>query len=288
MSMSDTAKMDMTCAGYVLATSRKLAVCLLWMLGSPVADGAPANGPPPPICPAQASVTSPGAVTQYQCENGCVFEAPNDVEAEVLTEFEKYEGRVPYMYLDTRDNVTVGIGDFLPAASNASALPFYEGQQVRASSPGIENGYGLVKADAQPATCAMDTSTCRGSSSYRDVVDLTITDDDIDTVAKGQIGVFGDELVIVYPDFASYPSKVQLALYDMIFNLGQTKLQKSFPSFDGAIVARDWQTAANESHRTGIPQERNDYVKGLLEQAVSDGVAATSLLQQCPVGTAPH
>lgn len=266
------------------AVCRRLVLCIPCLLGSWMAGATPADGPPP-ICPAQAQTADPDAATRYECANSCAFESPIDVEAEALVEFEKYEGRVPYMYLDTRSNVTVGIGDMLPDSSVAVGLPFVERPTTRVDDPVIATGFTTVASNAQPASCDTDMSTCHGSSYYGNVTDLILGDDDIDTIARGQIAVFGTELEVVYPDFDGYPSKVQLALYDMIFNLGQTKLQKNFPSFDAAIMARDWQKAADESHRSGIQQERNDYVRNLLEEAAGDSRAASTRLQQCPAAS---
>jgi GH24 family phage-related lysozyme (muramidase) len=240
---------------------------------------------PPPICRPALPPTDQAGKNRYECDHQCAFEAPVDVQAESLTEFEKYEGRVPYMYLDTRSNVTTGIGDMLPNSGSAAALPFFYHAGTTAEKPVIEDGYGTVAGNPQPANCAQDMSACHGSSYYSSETDLILKDVDIDTIAEGQIAVFGEELKVIYPDFDSYPSNVQLALYDMIFNLGQTKLQKSFPSFDAAIAARDWQKAADESHRSGISEERNDYVKNLLEQAASDGQTDIARLQQCPAAS---
>ena len=68
----------------------------------------------------------------------------------------------------------------------------------------------------------------------------------------------------------------------MIYNLGASGIENKFPSFTAAIKARDWQKAADESHRTGISGTRNDYVKDLLEKAAADSKAAEEKLNQCP------
>jgi len=61
---------------------------------------------------------------------------------------------------------------------------------------------------------------------------------------------------------------VKLALFDMIFNLGMPNLKNTWPKFNAAIQAKDWQAAANNSNRKPpVSPERNQYVKDLLEKA---------------------
>ena len=261
------------------ATGRAALLLTLSLAGA--AAGVHAGSLSPPICPAQAVPANDQERQRIECAGPCAYQPPVDVPAQALDEFETYEGRVPYMYLDTRDNVTTGIGDRLPNAGAASVLPFFGGADP-APPPTIEDGFGTVTAQAQPAACADDVTACRGAASYGGVVDLLLHDAAIDAIARGQIASFGDELRTLYAGFDGYPAKVQLALYDMIFNLGQTKLRTGFPSFDAAILAGDWQTAADESHRTGIPEERNAYVKDLLEEAAADASAAAVRLAACP------
>lgn len=63
------------------------------------------------------------------------------------------------------------------------------------------------------------------------------------------------------------PDEVKLALYDMIFNLGMPKLKNGYPNFNRHIGNNDWAAAARESRRHGISDERNLYVRTLLNQA---------------------
>ena len=50
----------------------------------------------------------------------------------------------------------------------------------------------------------------------------------------------------------------------MIFNLGATKITRSFPNFNTALKAKDWKKAATESNRPDVNLARNQYVKQLL------------------------
>lgn len=52
-----------------------------------------------------------------------------------------------------------------------------------------------------------------------------------------------------------------------LFNLGMPKLKNGYPDFNRHIGNNDWAAAARESRRHGISDERNLYVRTLLNQA---------------------
>jgi GH24 family phage-related lysozyme (muramidase) len=67
-----------------------------------------------------------------------------------------------------------------------------------------------------------------------------------------------------YPkDFDALPQNVQLALFDMIFNLGPTGLTK-FTQFNKSIKDGNWKNAATQCERIGVSGDRNEYVRKLL------------------------
>ncbi len=57
----------------------------------------------------------------------------------------QWEGNVDYMYLDTRDNVTVGVGTLLQDAASAAALPFrHKDSGALASTDDITAEYDVI------------------------------------------------------------------------------------------------------------------------------------------------
>jgi hypothetical protein len=64
--------------------------------------------------------------------------------------------------------------------------------------------------------------------------------------------------------FEKLHKNIQMALFDMIFNLGATKIVNSFPGFNKALKAGDWKKAATESNRPDFNTARNQYVKQFL------------------------
>ena len=170
----------------------------------------------------------------------------------------EYEGKVNHMYLDSKGYVTVGVGHLLESVAAAQALKFVQQEGSAASAAQIATDFESVKAQAPN----------RVASYYKKYTQLTLAQADIESLTDEHIESFYTELKQLYPEFDSYPVVAQLALFDMIFNLGMTTLKRGFPSFNRAVLARDWQKAAAESHRKApISEARNQYVHDLLVQA---------------------
>lgn len=171
---------------------------------------------------------------------------------------EKYEGKVSHMYLDSNGYVTVGVGHLLSSVAEAQKLAFKTGKSMPASATDIKSDYESVKKQASN----------RLSSFYKNHTKLFLPDTEIDKLTNQHIDSFEKELKLIYSGFDTLPAEVKLALLDLIFNVGMTKLKNNWPTFNAAIKAKDWQKAADNSSRTSpISAERNNYVKDLLEKA---------------------
>ncbi|MCL7420497.1 MAG: pesticin C-terminus-like muramidase [Methylobacter sp.] len=180
-------------------------------------------------------------------------------EKQILrTKLEKYEGKVNYMYLDSKGYVTVGVGHLINSVADAQKLAFITPKSLPASATDIKADYDTVKK--QPAN--------RLASFYKKHAKLTLPNAEVDKLTNKHIDSFEKELRLIYSGFDAFPSEVKLALFDLIFNLGMPNLKNKWPMFNAAIKAKDWQKAAYNSSRTApISAERNKYVKDLLEKA---------------------
>lgn len=97
-------------------------------------------------------------------------------------------------------------------------------------------------------------------------------DTDIDLLLYKHIDSFYRELTNIYKKANGYPDdfdklhkNVQLALFDMIFNLGASKIVNSFPKFNTALKAGEWKKATAEANRPDVSPSRNQYVQQLLQ-----------------------
>ncbi|MBE1285410.1 MAG: hypothetical protein GJ676_19010 [Rhodobacteraceae bacterium] len=184
------------------------------------------------------------------------FEEPTvGVESKLKKKLVLYEGKIPHMYLDSVGKVTVGVGHMLPNLSAAQKLSFVNASNKAATKEEIKTDWDAVVAKGKGLK----------ASAYKHKDSLTLPVAKIDAQMASHIKSFRTELKKIFPNFQNYSDEVRLALFDMIFNLGMTRLKKKFPTFVQAIKDEDWKKAASESKRKGISGKRNAYVKKLLE-----------------------
>jgi len=172
---------------------------------------------------------------------------------------ELYEGNVPHMYLDSKGYVTIGIGSLIPSVKAAQKLPFvHDKTHKKATANEIQTDYNnVLKANSLKLNFQ--------ASYYKRFTHLKLKQNTIDKLFTQHVSNFHTELKRLYPQFNHYPVEVKLILFDMVYNMGITKLKKQFPKFNKAIINMDWHKAANESHRKlPISSKRNNYVKNLL------------------------
>ncbi len=179
------------------------------------------------------------------------------------TNIERYEGKVPHMYLDSRGFVTVGVGHLLSKVEDAQKVLFQKANGEAASAEDI----------AAEFTRVAEQQGNRVASYYKQFTTLSLSDDTMDQLTNKHIDSFYDELKVIYDDFDTFPSSVKLALFDLIFNLGMTSLRKKWPKLNGCVAAKDWAGAADNCRRRGIADERNDYVKTLLLSGADSAIA---------------
>lgn len=74
-----------------------------------------------------------------------------------------------------------------------------------------------------------------------------------------------------YPnDFDGLPHSVQMALFDLVFNLGARGLTHKFPLLNASIRTGDWRRAAQQSYRPQLSVARNQYVMQLFLSAARE------------------
>ncbi len=178
----------------------------------------------------------------------------------IRKKLEEYEGKIEHMYKDTKGFITVGVGHLLKNLAAAQLLEFiHQTTNKKATKDEIKIDFESIKKSPSGLFAPL----------YKKNTKLKLTSLTIDNITDKHINNFEGELKRIYGvvEFTKFPSEVKLALFDMIFNLGMTKLKNGFPNFNKSIKARNWSNAAKESNRTGIAFARNKYVKDLLNKA---------------------
>jgi len=164
-----------------------------------------------------------------------------------------FEGRIHWMYLDTNKQatVTVGVGQMIPNAQAALRYRFRRPNAEVANNDEIVAEFTRVK-EMRPGYSA---------KAYRRSDSLLLADEDIDEALRQTMSDCVVDLASLFPDFHDYPAPAKIALVDMCFNLGLTKLRLDFPKFCQAVKAQRWQAASVECHRIGPSEERNEWTK---------------------------
>ena len=180
---------------------------------------------------------------------------------EVKEDFEKWEGRFSFMYLDTKGFVTVGIGKMLPNVATAQKLGFVR-RTDKSIATSTEIATDFTEVKKQPFG--------RLASSYEKHTKLDLPDKVIDDLLKIEVSNFEKSLESYFKDYKTYPTNAKRALLDMIYNLGLgVKATKShhatglhqFKILKAAVESGDWKKASENCHRVGPSEARNNWTR---------------------------
>lgn len=178
------------------------------------------------------------------------------VLARLRKKLEEYEGKINHMYIDSEGYVTIGVGHLITNVTSAQNLTLYTTKGKKATKPEIKLDFDTVNKQIKNKL----------ASYYKQFTKLTMKDVDIEKQLDKHIVSFEKELKRVYSGFSALPEDVKLALFDMIFNLGQRNL-KAYKNMNAAIAKSDWLIAAKESNRPKGTARRNKYVSDLFIKA---------------------
>lgn len=186
-----------------------------------------------------------------------------------LAMLKTYEGNFPYMYLDSRGYVTVGVGFLLSTAADATNYTFYLNPAPPAPPPVQRPGTPPprpvpVPSGPQKATDAQikaEWTNINGQAKnhlatfYQRFTTMKMQQSDIDFALTQKINTFEGKARQTFANWDDFPACAQLALLDMIYNLGSLS---AFPSLVKFATAKDWKNAAAQCHRDGPSDQRNN------------------------------
>jgi hypothetical protein len=172
-----------------------------------------------------------------------------------------YEGVVPYMYLDTRQLVTVGVGNLIEPLNLALVLPFqFKVTNTLGITPGrlathaeIEAEWKHLKNHPMAGVLAHYGHTrCRGETNL-----------ELSTASQQQLfwtKTSSTEMGLRqrFPSWDRWPADAQLGLLAMGWGLGTGPLGLGrFTKFNAACSKQDFDAAADESNISSWPADRN-------------------------------
>jgi hypothetical protein len=179
--------------------------------------------------------------------------------------FTASEASSPYMYLDVKGFVTIGIGRLLSTSGAATVLPFvYKSDQSKRATPGeIASEYALVKTKTEWANKKDHLKLFGG------ITALCLPNTSVDAVFENSINGADSwaKKEADFADFDNWPADAQLAIISIIFAMGsvpsQDKGRNKWTVFRKALKEEDFLTAANNSEIIDTRQQdalkkRND------------------------------
>jgi len=195
---------------------------------------------------------------------------PTTIKKKLRKKLYLYEGNFNHLYLDTKGKVTVGVGHLVTHRDAISEITLYT---IKNNQPSLVATL-QEKQDEYDKISKLPWGQRYSAAFFKPHTTLIMKATDIDSLLDKHINNFHKELSNIYKktngyteDFDKMHENIQLAVFDMIFNLGASKIVNIFKKFDAAIKAGDWKKAASESNRVDVNAERNQYVKELLTTA---------------------
>ena len=162
----------------------------------------------------------------------------------------RFEGRVPFMYLDRLGLVTTGMGNLIDPIEQAHLLPWRRLDGTLATTEEVTACWGLVKGH---------TELCqRGGMAYGKLTgnNLRLSEGAIDALIQRKLFANERELKRRFPDFDTWPADAQLGIHSMAWAMGAAF---GFPKFASAVNRRppNFRLAASECHMWNGAPARN-------------------------------
>jgi hypothetical protein len=214
---------------------------------------------------------------------------------------EDLEGRVRFMYCDTKGLVSTGVGNLIDATRREMTPPTDAERQtshqmarrfnwLRGENGPAADG-GEVDAAWDAVKARMDLAP-RGHRAYEQLTSLRITNDEIDRFVFVKL----DEMEATlkrqadFADYDNWPADAQLALLSMSWGMGPAF---GFPDFRGFARAGDFEGCARECRfnpEVGTIVTRNDRDQLCFRnaaQAVASGLDRETLFWPGSPGAVP-
>jgi GH24 family phage-related lysozyme (muramidase) len=174
-----------------------------------------------------------------------------------------YEGEIPFMYLDTRGLVTVGIGNLIDPVASARGLPFqFKARNTLSQKPGqrathaeIEAEWNRLKNNPQRAALMQ-----HGHKLCASQTNLELSSANLTALFQSKTNSNETYLRGVYPSFARWPADAQLAVMSMAWALGPA-FHKKWPRFHAACMKGDFDDTARNCT---IRNSRRNTAHGIL------------------------
>jgi hypothetical protein len=172
----------------------------------------------------------------------------------VMREIEKSEGRASHLYLDTRKNVTIGVGH---RVQNMSELNSFRMVRRESAPPQLGMlGRGASNRDKVADYVVLDKTVKRKIGSkgtaaiQKKYTQLDLAPEEIDRIFRADYREHRDRANRLFT-LTCLPPDAQIGLIDLVYQEGGSGpgdfRSNRYPRFSNAIARRDWKTAGKES-----------------------------------------
>lgn len=175
---------------------------------------------------------------------------------------EPFEGSIPYMYLDVKGLVTVGVGNLIDPVELASALAFTFKNKPGIATPGAPASQDQIAAEWQKIKGNTSLAQ-RGHLACAPITDLELGDDPLNALILKRLTQNENFLKRQQPfaQFDTWPADAQLALLSMAWAMGPAA-PLNFHHFCAACASLDFTTAAaqcemNTAENPGVIPRNN-------------------------------
>ncbi len=181
------------------------------------------------------------------------------VERVWMTFSERFEGRLPFMYLDRKGLVTTGVGNLIDSPAAALTLPWARPDGLPASRVDIENAWHKVKGRQDWRD--------RGGRAFGPLTTIRLSDAAIDGLVFRKLAENERAARERFPGYDTWPADAQLAILSMAWAAGAHVFAR-FPKMCRALHGGDFEVAAAECELSGVGVEpRNEANRILLLNA---------------------
>lgn len=155
----------------------------------------------------------------------------------------RFEGAVPWMYLDVKGLVTTAVGNLIDPVSQALSLPFVRADGSKASGGEIAADWNNVKTRPELAK--------KGHNEARRFTKLRLTPEGMNELVLRQVE--RNEVILRkrFPQYDEWPADAQLAMNSMAWALGAgfdspatEKVDGIFPKFSACMYVGDFLSAS--------------------------------------------
>jgi GH24 family phage-related lysozyme (muramidase) len=196
---------------------------------------------------------------------------PSPCVVAVLPSLSQHEGIFSFLYLDQRGNPTCAMGRLVPNVAASQQLPWQPNDALT-----IGSDYNIVSAmpAGKVAVYYEEATICRLPDGWAEQ----------DAAQRLETEFLPPLRAMFAPGvFDGFPLTVQMALMDMIYNIGAGGLRK-YVHMLAACSGGNWTGAAAECHRNGISEQRNEWTVSQFQAAANATSGAPA--QPLPTETA--